>query len=174
MSTKKKGRPEHDWDSIRQEYISTNISIKDLAKKYKVRERTVAEYCSKEEWVAKRKKYKQDVSKKVTSKLASKMATKKADEFMEILDLTGLAQKKLREQLQKDNLKTSDLRNIMESLEIAERVTRNIVGTPTTMQAHRIKTETERLELDKKKASELDQTNEHHVYIAGWKEEWGK
>lgn len=174
MSNNKKGRPEHDWDSIRQEYISTNISIKDLAKKYKVRERTVAEYCSKEEWVAKRKKYKQDVSKKVTSKLASKMATKKADEFMEILDLTGLAQKKLREQLQKDNLKTSDLRNIMESLEIAERVTRNIVGTPTTMQAHRIKTETERLELDKKKASELDQTNEHHVYIAGWKEEWGK
>lgn len=174
MSTKKKGRPEHDWDSIRQEYISTNISIKDLAKKYKVRERTVAEYCSKEEWVAKRKKYKQDVSKKVTSKLATKTAAKKADEFAQILNLTSMAQKRIMEMMQRDNLKTSDIRNLVESLEIAERVTRNIVGTPTTMQAHRIKTETERLELDKKKASELDQTNEHHVYIAGWKEEWGK
>lgn len=174
MSTKKKGRPEHDWDSIRQEYISTNISIKDLAKKYKVRERTVAEYCSKEEWVAKRKKYKQDVSKKVTSKLATKTAAKKANEFAQILDLTSMAQTRILEMMQRDNLKTSDIRNLVESLEIAERVTRNIVGTPTTMQAHRIKTETERLELDKKKASELDQTNEHHVYIAGWKEEWGK
>lgn len=174
MSTKKKGRPEHDWDSIRQEYISTNISIKDLAKKYKVRERTVAEYCSKEEWVAKRKKYKQDVSKKVTSKLASKMAAKKADEFAQILNLTSMAQTRILEMMQRDNLKTSDIRNLVESLEIAERVTRNIVGTPTTMQKHRIKMEKERLELDKKKASELDQTNEHHVYIAGWKEEWGK
>lgn len=174
MSTKKKGRPEHDWDSIRQEYISTNISTKELAKKHKVRLATLSEKCSKEKWVARRKEYKQKLSEKTSDKLCSKMAAKKADEFMEILDLTGLAQKKLREQLQKDNLKTSDLRNIMESLEIAERVTRNIVGTPTTMQAHRIKTETERLELDKKKASELDQTNEHHVYIAGWKEEWGK
>lgn len=174
MSNTKKGRPEHDWDSIRQEYISTNISIKDLAKKHKVRERTVAEYCSKEEWVAKRKKYKQDVSKKVTSKLATKTAAKKADEFAQILNLTSMAQTRILEMMQRDNLKTSDIRNLVESLEIAERVTRNIVGTPTTMQAHRIKTETEKLELEKKKAEVTDQVQDHHVYIQGWSEEWGK
>lgn len=174
MSNNKKGRPEHDWDSIRQEYISTNISIKDLAKKYKVRERTVAEYCSKEEWVAKRKKYKQDVSKKVTSKLATKTAAKKADEFAQILNLTSMAQTRILEMMQRDNLKTSDIRNLVESLEIAERVTRNIVGTPTTMQAHRIKTETEKLELEKKKAEVTDQVQDHHVYIQGWSEEWDK
>lgn len=172
MSTKKKGRPEHDWDSIRQEYITTNISRKELAKKYKIRERTIGEYCSKEGWVAQRKKYKEDLAQKTTRKLASKMATKKANEFAEILDLTGLAQKRLHEMLQKDNLKTSDVRNIMESLEIAERVTRNIVGTPTTMQAHRIKTETERLELDKKRADAQETDKDIKVVIKGYEKEW--
>jgi hypothetical protein len=172
MSTKKKGRPEHDWDSIRQEYIATNISTKELAKKHKVRLATLSEKCSKEHWVAKRKEYKKRLSEKTSEKLCSKMATKKANEFAEILDLTGLAQKRLHEMLQKDNLKTSDVRNIMESLEIAERVTRNITGAPTLIQAHRIKMETERLELDKKKADAQETDKDIKVVIKGYEKEW--
>lgn len=174
MSTKKKGRPEHDWDSIRQEYIATNISTKELAKKHKVRLATLAEKCSKEGWVAKRKEYKKKLSEKTSEKLCSKMAAKKANEFAQILDLTTMAQTRILEMMQRDNLKTSDIRNLVESLEIAERVTRNIVGTPTTMQAHRIKTETERLELDKKKADTQESDKDIHVVIKGYEEDWCK
>ena len=175
MSTqKKKGRPEHDWDSIRQEYITTNISTRALAQKYEIRQATLNKHCSEEGWVKLRKQYKKKVEAQTSAKLATKVAAKKANEFAQILELTTLAQSRILEMIQRDNLKTSDIRNLVESLEIAERVTRNIVGTPTTMQAHRIKTETEKLELEKKKANELEGTNEHHVYIQGWQEEWGK
>lgn len=174
MSTKGKGRPEHDWDSIRQEYISTNISTRALAQKYGIRQATLNKHCSQEGWVKLRKQYKEKVVAKTSAKVASKVAAKKAGEFAKILELTSMAQDRILEMMQRNNLKTSDIRNLMESLEIAERVTRNITGVPTTMQEHRIKTETEKLELEKKKANELDGSHEHHVYIKGYEESWGK
>lgn len=174
MSTTKKGRPEHDWDSIRQEYITTNISIRAIAQKYGKQRADVGRKSVKENWVEKRKKYREDIETKTTSRIATKVAAKKADEFVQILGLTTTTTIRINEMLQRDNLKSSDIRNLMESLEIAERVTRNILGTPTHMQAHRIKMESERLELDKKKASETEQAQDHHVYIQGWNEEWGK
>lgn len=45
-----------NWDAIRQEYIETDISMGNLARKYKIKEATVKTRARRENWTDQRKK----------------------------------------------------------------------------------------------------------------------
>ena len=171
--SKNNGRPGHDWDSIRQEYITTNISIRALAQKHKVRTRTLSDKSSKEGWVQKRKDYKEQVTTKTTTAVATKVAREKCNELAEILDLTNLARQKIYECLQQD-CRPSDIRNLMESLETAERITRSITGAVNIKEQHKMDIDNQKLELEKRKAEADEVDKDIHVHIGGWEESWGK
>ena len=64
-----------DWDAIKQEYISTNISQRELAEKYGVSVSSLGKKCASEWWSGLRKKFRKKVEKKTTTKKAT---TKKA------------------------------------------------------------------------------------------------
>ena len=81
----KKGKPNggerYDWNALKTEYVTSNISIKKLAEKHGIRQRTVADRCRKGGWVEERKKFLSKVTSRAISKVASKQADKLAREL---------------------------------------------------------------------------------------------
>lgn len=67
-----------DWKSIKTEYISSEISIREIAEKYGVSVSTVKTRSSKEGWVEARKRFRTNVDTKVTQKVEDASARRRA------------------------------------------------------------------------------------------------
>ncbi len=67
------------WEKIKHEYISTDVSYKDLAKKYGVSLRSIAGKAADEDWT----KQKENYCINLASKLHQKTAEKQAESFAE-------------------------------------------------------------------------------------------
>lgn len=63
-----------DWDAIKQEYISTNISQRELAEKHGVSVSSLGKRCASEGWSGLRKKFRKKVEKKTMEKISRKKA----------------------------------------------------------------------------------------------------
>lgn len=57
-----------DWDALRTEYVTTEISLSKLAEKHGVTKGALGMRCSKEKWVEERKRYKNGVITKTIRK----------------------------------------------------------------------------------------------------------
>lgn len=75
------GNRKVNWEKIKTEYITGNISQKDLAKKYQVNYKTLEKY-AKEGWYQEKLKYR----KKVSDKAIRKSANKDANRLSRIID----------------------------------------------------------------------------------------
>lgn len=73
--------PNIDWKKIKTEYITSkdnSVTQETLCKKYDVSARQMAEHCSKEKWVEKRKAYRKSVAEKTLEKISNKESSKLA------------------------------------------------------------------------------------------------
>lgn len=66
-----------DWIKIKNYYITHEISLEDLAKKYKVSVSAVNKHCRLEKWVEEKAKKRQEIDKRVSEKLVEKEVDKK-------------------------------------------------------------------------------------------------
>ena len=57
-----------DWIKIKNYYLTHEISLEDLSKKYKVSTSAVNKHCRIEKWVEQKNKKKQEIDKKVSEK----------------------------------------------------------------------------------------------------------
>lgn len=57
---------ELNWEAIEHEYVTTGISLRDLAEKHGAIAKTVMRHCKKGEWSRKRDEYVRNVSAKCT------------------------------------------------------------------------------------------------------------
>lgn len=80
---KKNGRQNYDWEKLKTEYVTSDISLKQLAEEHDIRYRTVADRSRNEGWVSARKSY----QAKVTNRAISKVATKQANALAKELDV---------------------------------------------------------------------------------------
>ena len=80
-----------DWSSIKMEYNTTDITLRELAKKHGVSESMIFKKCSKEKWEAARK---QQVSK-VEAKILQKDANRKASRAERLSDAADLLLSKI-------------------------------------------------------------------------------
>lgn len=64
----RKGEP--DWNLIKTEYITTNVSLRGLAKEHGINLSCVANACKKGEWVKEREQYRNDCHAKALQKTA--------------------------------------------------------------------------------------------------------
>ena len=71
-------RPTYDWDKIRTEYITTDLSLKDISEKYGVQQRLVNTKSAEQVGVHQRKKYKAKVVEKAVNTVATKRANQLA------------------------------------------------------------------------------------------------
>lgn len=99
-----------DWKAIKTEYITTNISQRELAKKYKVGARQLAERSKKEKWVEKRKQK----SSELTAKMIDKATDEQVDRYARLMRVSDMAleivERKIKACEDTEGIKTSDLR----------------------------------------------------------------
>lgn len=84
------------WDAARLEYITSDCSQRDIAKKYEVSETAVKNRANREQWTREREKYRRKITAEVTKKLAAKKAKKILQLSAAADNLTKIANKKSR------------------------------------------------------------------------------
>ncbi len=77
-----------DWNAIRAEYITTNISYRKLAEKAGVPFRTLADHARKESWAQGREKHRNSVVNKTVQKVAKKTAGDNAKKLLKLMEAT--------------------------------------------------------------------------------------
>ena len=116
-------RPTYDWDKIRTEYITSDLSLKDISDKYGVQQRLVNTKSAEQGWVDQRKKY----NAKVVEKAVNKVATKRAN------------------QLAKELAIADNISNVLKkALDDAEQFNRYIIDTTTRVDGTEIRTSEEK------------------------------
>lgn len=79
-----------DWLKIKTEYISTEISLKDLAEKHNVNYGTLRKYSAKEQW----QKSKEQIKNRTRTKTEEKIVNKKANQIAkEVVTISTLVEK---------------------------------------------------------------------------------
>ena len=76
-----------NWESIKVEYITTDISLRKLAKKYDIPQSNINRRCSNEKWVEQREQYKS----KVTAKTVEKSVNRESSRLARLMDTTSKA-----------------------------------------------------------------------------------
>lgn len=66
-----------DWTKLENEYISTDVSVRKIAEKYKLNETTVFRQSKKRNWVQKKQNFASKVQAKVMQKIENKEVDKK-------------------------------------------------------------------------------------------------
>ena len=115
--------PTYDWDKIRTEYITSDLSLKDISEKYGVQQRLVNTKSAEQGWVDQRQKY----NAKVVEKAVNKVATKRAN------------------QLAKELAIADNISNVLKkALDDAEQFNRYIIDTTTRVDGTEIRTSEEK------------------------------
>ena len=116
-------RPTYDWDKIRTEYITSDLSLKDISEKYGVQQRLVNTKSAEQGWVDQRKKYNANVVEKAVNKVATKRANQLAKELAIADNISNVLKK---------------------ALDDAEQFNRYIIDTTTRVDGTEIRTSEEK------------------------------
>ena len=116
-------RPKYDWDNIRTEYITSDLSLKDISDKYGVSQRLVNTKSAEQGWVEQRKKYNAKVVEKAVNKVAAKRANQLAKELAIADNISNVLKK---------------------ALDDAEQFNRYIIDTTTRVDGTEIRTSEEK------------------------------
>lgn len=172
---KKGGGERYDWDAIKREYITSNISTTDLAEKVGVRYRTLADKCRKGGWVKARKEYREKVTEKCSEKVAEKFAEGRSDILARVLSSADISSQKISEILVSGKpLKATEMEHYINCLEGIERMARSIQGILTVAQERKLKIEEERLKLEQQKAEQNVVDKDITIRIEGYQGEWSE
>lgn len=180
MDTTKKKQRKIDWDAIKTEYVTTDISQRALIEKYKVNNVDLAKHSKNEKWVEERKKYKA----KATSKAIAKSCNKRANELAGILDaafnirdtIVGATKDPVQfnrylvqygsgkdydtEERIYDKVDTKAIREMTLALKAVEDLIRSIGNIPTEAEMQRLRIEKEKWEREKAEANKTE-NNDH-------------
>lgn len=116
-------RPTYDWDKLRTEYITSDLSLKDISDKYGVSQRLVNTKSAEQGWVDQRKKYNAKVVEKAVNKVAAKRANQLAKELAIADNISNVLKK---------------------ALDDAEQFNRYIIDTTTRVDGTEIRTSEEK------------------------------
>jgi hypothetical protein len=166
-----------DWDAIKQEYISTNISQRELAEKYGVSVSSLGKRCASEGWSGLRKKFRKKVEKKTMEKISRKKACELAkigdcaDKLVRLIDDSLNDTATVRQTIIKivpseddedeaeveeyclQKLDTKYLRQMTAAMKDLMEILRDVYGKPNTVERANMKNARERVEIEKAKAA---------------------
>lgn len=189
----KKG--EVDWTPIRNEYVTTKVTYRQLSEKYGVALGNISKVSVREHWREQRERFVQKAYKKAEEKAANMEAnrlarlitatTKAIDVAMEAFEddkqfnryiITegiggGATETSEREFSKVDTKALKDLTSVLKDL---TGLMRDFYNIPTPAQAEAQRIAAARLELEKKKAEADTPDDGIEVVIKGEAEEWAK
>ena len=177
-----------DWVRIKAEYVSGNISYRELAKKYGVSYTTLSRYAGADNWVKARQEYKTKATSKVLSKCMADDVRKEVDKLQRMRNsadkLSTIIEKSLEdaEQFNRHIIQTKKKDGQIEEWDSEERIykkldtraikdmtsamkdltsmLRNVYDLPTLQEVEANQLAKDKLALDREKASLFDDDEE--------------
>jgi len=166
-----------DWNAIKAEYITTDISYRKLAEKWGVSFRTLGDRAKREGWVDERNRHRNNVITSTVQKVAARTSSTNADRLLrlqsaadsmgkviaEIFDDTeqftrhiiteglGMGETKVEER-QFKKIDTKAIKDLTGAMKDLAYVLRNIYDLPTIQEQSAMDIAAERLRIDKAKA----------------------
>lgn len=138
---KKSAIPEDDWERIRTEYVSTSISIRELAEKYKCSADALEKRANTQSWTEQRRK----ISAEVLAKADAEITARRAKELAEYNEQDLKIAKALRAQIAshinlamstKDLLSAKEIKMLVSAMSDAQRIGRLALGVSTSNNEH--------------------------------------
>lgn len=138
---KKSAISEQDWQLIRSEYISSSISIRELAEKFNCSHDALEARAGREQWTEQRRK----MSAEIQAKADAEIAEKRAQLLVEFNEQDLTVAKALRNQIKKhinDSLEsgfplsTQDIRRLASAASDAQKIGRLALGVSTANNEH--------------------------------------
>ena len=124
-----------DWVTIHSEYISTQISTRDLAQKYGISYSTLRRKAEKEKWAQERKEHERIVSAQVAQKTAQAAADQQIDRITQLItageESARLLSRRLEQMASSGKIKTYEVKAITESLKHLRDLYRSDIGSDT-------------------------------------------
>ena len=176
-------RSKYDWDKLRTEYITSDLSLKDISDKYGVSQRLVNTKSAEQGWVDQRKNYNAKVVEKAVNKVAAKRANQLAKELAIADNISNVLKKALEDAEQFNRyiidtttrvdgteIRTSEektfekvdmraLKDAAAALRLVEEMKRSMAGILRVEEINRNRREEKRLKLEEEKLQlQRDQT----------------
>lgn len=181
-------RRKFDWEKIKSEYVTEDISLRDLAKRHGVSMNTISKYCKKEGWVKARERYCASVSKKAVQKSANKRANELAGLLDSSYKMRDVIQSAMSDPQQfnrylvtkgrkggefetveevYDKVDTKAIREMTQALKAVESLIRSLNNIPTEAEMQRLQIEREKFELEKEKweKEKAERSTAHEVRV---------
>lgn len=132
---------DNDWDMLRTEYVSSSISIRELAKKHNCSEDALEKRAGREQWTEARRKLSAEVQAKADAELADKRAKELIELNEQDLGLAKAIKSQIAKHLNKANqnkepLSIRELRLLASASESAQKIGRLALGVSTSNNEH--------------------------------------
>lgn len=181
-----------DWEKIKTEYVTTDISQRGLIKKYKVNNVDLAKHSKEEGWVQARKDYKARATAKTIAKMCDKESTKQANQLSGLLDASYNLRDRIMKatadpdqfnrylvtkgrkggefetvEVIKDKVDTKAIRELTQSMRALEDLIRSLNNIPTPAEQQRLDIERQKFELEKEKweKEKAEASSAHEVRV---------
>lgn len=100
-ANRKNGGQRYDWNKLKMEYVTDpEMSLRKLAKKHHIREKTICDKSSAEGWFATKKKHQEEVTARAIAKVATKQVNALAKELESVEKLSDILSKALLDEQQ--------------------------------------------------------------------------
>lgn len=147
---KKKGE-DIDWNAVKIEYVTSNISYDKLAKKIGVSKRSIYGHGSAEGWVKARKEY----CRKITEGVIQNSVEEEIDRLQSLKtassNLADYIAQKIREMIENDDGTVGEIKEYVTSLRNLVPTVRDLYNIETLNEIETRRIALERLELEKKR-----------------------
>ena len=169
-----------DWDLIKTEYISTNVTYRELSEKYGVGDCNLRKRASREKWSEQRTIFRTKRTQKAINKAINRGSEDICNHLMQLkgcsVELDNAIEKVLQH---RDKLNPQDVRLMASALKDAIWIKKQLYDIPTQAEREAQAVARERLEIEKKRLDmEIDKENKEsdgiEVVFTGAVEDWSE
>ena len=132
MATQKKKKQKYDWIKLKNEYQTTNISLRGLAEKHSIPFNTVKSRSSKEKWAEEKEKIQHKIDTEVQQKAINKEIERKTrlnekhvnlyDEGLNVVsELLAVYKETAQQRKKRGNVNPFNLEKIFQCIERAQK-----------------------------------------------------
>lgn len=142
----------NDWAKIKTEYVTSNVTYDELAKKYGVSKRAVYMHGSKEEWVKERQEYCRNIADGVIQSSASEEIDRLNSLKTASNNLADYINKKIENLVvSNEDISVRAIKDYVTAIKDLATTVRSLYNIETISESEARRIANERLELEKKK-----------------------
>lgn len=159
-----------DWLTLKTQYLTSDISYRQLGKKFGIPFKQIAKHGVSEGWVGQRGQYKDNVVTKTLDIESSKVA----DKLSRLMEAEELLEGAVIHRLKDEDIEAQDINYLAQAIVRAVASRRNLWSIPTETELEARHIAAERLELEKRKVEGGAEDNIIQVIMSPELEEYAK